>query len=302
MRLSANPGKGVQEVFGQAVNSEGVEGKGIWGQRANWVHYWGKVEGKDAGVAILSHPSNLRNPSWWHARDYGLIAVNPFGPKRSKADGKLVLPAGKTLTLRYRFLFHGLSKEEADIDRRYSAYSERKLVPRTTVLPIPTGVLKSSVLDEAVKNAKKLGGAVESVARYIDGKESKPVKVMHHGLIEGKLIYVDRGFLFSRIPDSLRGADVVMTYNNDKKLDRSNARYDVTLKHDSTLLALVDTRIEKEVGWLKKGPLKFDKTSDLVQTDADYAFRVYKVDLAPGTYSLGPQTGGSFYSIAVLKK
>jgi hypothetical protein len=93
-----------------------------------------------------------------------------------------------------------------------------------------------------------------------------------------------------------------MTYNNDKKLDRSNARYDVTLKHPSTLLALVDTRIEKEVGWLKKGPLKFNKTSDLVQTDADYAFRVYKVDLAPGTYSLGPQTGGSFYSIAVLKK
>lgn len=302
LRLSANPGKGVKEVFGKAVNSKGVEGKGIWGQRANWVHYWGKVEGKDAGVAILSHPSNPRNPSWWHARDYGLIAVNPFGPKRSKGDGKLILPAGQTLTLRYRFLFHGLPQEDADLPQRYLAYSKRKLVPRTNVLPIPTGVLESSVRDEVVKNAKKLGGTVESVGRYIDGKKSKPVKVMPHGLIEGKLIYVDRGFLFSRIPDSLRGADLVMTYNNDKKLDRSNARYDVTVKQPSTLLALVDTRIENDVRWLKKGPLKFSKTSDLVQTDSDYGFRVYKVDLAPGTYSLGPQTGGSFYSIAVLKK
>ena len=68
------------------------------------------------------------------------------------------------------------------------------------------------------------------------------------------------------------------------------------------MLALVDTRIENDVRWLKKGTLKFNKTSDLVQTDSDFAFRVYKVDLAPGTYSLGPQTGGSFYSIAVLKK
>ena len=206
LRPKPNPGKGVQEVFGQAVNSEGVEEKGIWGQLANWVHYWGKVEGKDAGVAILSHPSNLRQSLLVACPRLRVDRSQPVWSKRSKGISKLVLPAGQTLTLRYRFLFHGLSKEEADIDRRYSAYSEKKLVPRTTVLPIPAGVLKSSVLDEAVKKAKKLGGAVESVARYIDGKESKPVKVMPHGLVEGKLIYVDRGFLFSRIPDSLRGA------------------------------------------------------------------------------------------------
>ena len=302
LRLVANPGKGVKEVFGKAVNSVGVEGKAIWGQRADWVHYWGKVEGKDAGVAILSHPSNPRNPSWWHARDYGLIAVNPFGPKRSKGDGKLSLPAGQSLTLRYRFLFHGLPGPDAAIAKRYAAYVAEELTPRTVVSPIPSGVLESSVSEEVVKNAKKRGGSLQSVTRYVDGKKAKPVKLMPHGFIENKLIYVDRGFLFSRIPDDLRGADLVMTYNNDKKLDRADTRYEVSLKHPSTLLVLVDTRIEQEVPWLRKGPLKFIKTLETVQTDSDYGFRVYKVDLAPGSYSLGPQTGGSFYSIAVLKR
>ena len=94
----------------------------------------------------------------------------------------------------------------------------------------------------------------------------------------------------------------MMTYNNDKKLDRADARYEIVVKHPSTLLTLVDTRIEDEVGWLKKGPLKFAKTLEIVQTDSDYGFRVYKSDLSPGSYSLGGQTGGSFYSIAVVKK
>jgi hypothetical protein len=302
LRLAANPGKGVKAVFGHAANSEGVEGKGVWGQRANWIHYWGKVEGKDAGVAILSHPSNPRNPSWWHARDYGLIAVNPFGPKRSKGDGKLALPAGHSLTLRYRFLFHGEAGALMDVAKRYMAYSEQKLVPRTVVLPIPSGVLASSVADDVVKKVKKRGGTVASVTRYVDGVKSKPAKLVSNGFIEGKLIYVDRDFLFSRIPDALRGADLVMTYNNDKKIPRADTRYEVVVKHPSTLLTLVDTRIEDEVGWLKKGPLKFTKTLELVQTDSAFGFRVYKVDLSPGSYSLGGQTGGSFYSIAVLKK
>jgi hypothetical protein len=302
LRLTANPGKGVKAVFGNAANSEGVTGNGVWGQRANWIHYWGEVEGKDAGVAILSHPSNPRNPSWWHARDYGLIAVNPFGPKRSKGDGQLALPAGHSLTLRYRFLFHDLPGDLANIAKRYMAYSERKLVPRTMVLPIPSGVLESSVPDDVAKNVKKRGGTVESVTRYIDGVKSKPVKLVPNGFIEGKLIYVDRDFLFSRIPDALRGADLIMTYNNDKKIARADARYEIVVKHPSTLLTMVDTRIEHEVEWLKKGPLKFAKTLEIVQTDSDYGFRVYKSDLSPGSYNLGGQTGGSFYSIAVVKK
>ncbi|MEM8735123.1 MAG: PmoA family protein, partial [Planctomycetota bacterium] len=57
---------------GQAVNSEGIREKEIWGKRAPWIDYWGKVDGQVVGIAVFDHPTNLRHPTWWHARDYGL--------------------------------------------------------------------------------------------------------------------------------------------------------------------------------------------------------------------------------------
>ena len=64
---------------GHAINSEGDRDKPVWGKRAKWVDYWGPVDGKVVGVAILDHPSNPNHPTWWHARYYGLVAANPFG-------------------------------------------------------------------------------------------------------------------------------------------------------------------------------------------------------------------------------
>ena len=48
LRLNPSPKHGVKEVFGKARNSEGIEGKSIWGRRADWFHYHGKIEGKEA--------------------------------------------------------------------------------------------------------------------------------------------------------------------------------------------------------------------------------------------------------------
>ena len=57
-----------------------------------------------------SHPANLRHPTYWMARDYGLFAANPFGKHYfEKAPdphaGDYTVPAGGNLTLRYRFFF-----------------------------------------------------------------------------------------------------------------------------------------------------------------------------------------------------
>lgn len=97
---------------GTAMNSEG-DGA-IWGKRARWVDYWGPVPhaGEDhvLGVAILDHPENLRHPTWWHARDYGLVGANPFGihdfERKPKGTGDHALAKGETLRLRYRVLLH----------------------------------------------------------------------------------------------------------------------------------------------------------------------------------------------------
>lgn len=113
---------------GKAINSNGEKDGKIWGKRAKWVAYWGVIDGKTCGVAIFDHPTNLRHPTWWHARDYGLVAANPFGMsdfekgKHKKGAGEYTLKQGETLGLRYRFVFFAGTAEEADIAGKYDQW------------------------------------------------------------------------------------------------------------------------------------------------------------------------------------
>jgi hypothetical protein len=81
-------------------------------------------------VACFDHPSNLRYPTTWHARDYGLVAANPFGlhdfQKLPKGAGDYTLKAGSPLTLRYRWLFHKGDTAGAKIAERWQAWSGAK--------------------------------------------------------------------------------------------------------------------------------------------------------------------------------
>ena len=63
----------------EVTNSAGQKGKAIWGKPAKWVNYQSKIDDKPVGVAIFDSPKNPRHPSTWHAREYGLVAANPFG-------------------------------------------------------------------------------------------------------------------------------------------------------------------------------------------------------------------------------
>lgn len=116
---------------GQAVNSEGVSGADVWGKRARWVDYWAPLgaDGKTLGLACFDHPSNLRHPTLWHARDYGLIAANPFAEhemeKKPKGAGDYTIRKGESLTFRYRWLFHSGDATEAKIDERWKAWAAK---------------------------------------------------------------------------------------------------------------------------------------------------------------------------------
>ena len=69
------------------LNSEGGRGeKEIWGKRANWVDYSGKVSGHAVGVAMFDHPANPKFPAFWMARGYGLLAANCFGESEFTGD------------------------------------------------------------------------------------------------------------------------------------------------------------------------------------------------------------------------
>jgi hypothetical protein len=131
LQLTNDPKQSVTTAKGQAVNSEGVRGAKVWGKRADWIDYWAEVEGKTIGVAIFDHPENLRHPTWWHAREYGLISANPFGIHDFETDkpaktGNLTIPEGESITLRYRFVFHEGDPERAKISELYRQYSDSK--------------------------------------------------------------------------------------------------------------------------------------------------------------------------------
>lgn len=114
---------------GHILNSEGVRDLPTWGKQANWVDMTGPVNGNNVGVAIFDHPSNLRHPTWWHARTYGLVSANPFGKHHfesldDETAGNYTLRAGESLTLRYRFYFHRGDEKEGRVAARYKAFSK----------------------------------------------------------------------------------------------------------------------------------------------------------------------------------
>lgn len=116
-------------AVGKAVNAEGVREKEIWGKRAPWIDYWAKIDGHEVGIAVFDHPSNLRHPTWWHARDYGLLSANPFGihhfeELKNAREGDYTLPKGASLVFRHRFVFHEGNADSAKIGEHYKVWSE----------------------------------------------------------------------------------------------------------------------------------------------------------------------------------
>ncbi len=114
---------------GQIVTARGDRDEAAWGKRADWCDYHAEHDGKVYGVAIFDHPENLRHPTWWMARGYGLFAANPFGwhdfePEAAPPHrGDTTIPAGGSLTLRYRFYFHYGDERQAKVAEHYAAYA-----------------------------------------------------------------------------------------------------------------------------------------------------------------------------------
>ena len=95
---------------GHIVASDGSESsKNCWGKPFSWIDYYGTVDGKTVGVAIMDHPGNFR-PSRYHVRDYGLFSISPFGNKSYTNGAEEAAPVhlkkGETLRLRYGMYFH----------------------------------------------------------------------------------------------------------------------------------------------------------------------------------------------------
>jgi len=115
---------------GRIVNSGGQVNEDAWGKAADWVDYHGPLDGQIVGIAILNHPGSFRYPTYWHVRGYGLFAANPFGLRdfsgdREK-DGSYTIPPGKSITMRYRVIFHLGDEKDGKVAEAFSSYSKKE--------------------------------------------------------------------------------------------------------------------------------------------------------------------------------
>ena len=99
-------------------------GRQVWGNAADWCDFSGTLQRRYAGMTLMCDPANFR-PSWFHARDYGLLLANPFGRRAfDKGDpSKVVVKAGEKFRLRYGVLLHaGAEGSQPDLGAAYADY------------------------------------------------------------------------------------------------------------------------------------------------------------------------------------
>ena len=118
-------------AHGSYLTSEGLQDDEAWGSRARWVACSGLLEGGPVTVVIFDHPENPNHPTWWHARQYGLFAANPFGRQdfegKNGPTGAVMALDGVPLRMRYRVL---ILDEEIDATRIEQAWKDWSIEAR----------------------------------------------------------------------------------------------------------------------------------------------------------------------------
>lgn len=114
-------------VAGMYHSSEGKTGDDVWGTRGKWVNLAGNINGENVSVVVMDHPRNVGHPTYWHARGYGLFAVNNLGQKamsNGKEELNFKLAPGKSVTFRHKVLIHSGDKmPEEQIQSAYQRFA-----------------------------------------------------------------------------------------------------------------------------------------------------------------------------------
>lgn len=107
----------------------------LWGKPAAWCDFSGKLgEHGNRGVTIFDTPTNLRYPTSWHVRAYGLMGANAFGwsafAEKEYNKGLFAAPRGdfkikngEKLTMTYRVYVHTGDVKEANVADRFADYT-----------------------------------------------------------------------------------------------------------------------------------------------------------------------------------
>ena len=115
--------------------SEGKVGDDAWGTRGKWCELSGTTaDGKAETIAVLDHTGNPNYPTYWHARDYGLFAVNPLGahgfdPKAPTLN--FTLDPGQSATFHYKILIISGTVTPEALNHQSDAFDAREIDDHT---------------------------------------------------------------------------------------------------------------------------------------------------------------------------
>lgn len=84
-----------------------------------WVHMGGKVDGADAGIALLCHPENFRAP-----QPLRIHPTEPFVCYAPQQGGDMKIEPGKPYVSRYRVVVADGQVDKALLERLYADYAD----------------------------------------------------------------------------------------------------------------------------------------------------------------------------------
>lgn len=115
-------------VTGNYRSSEGIEGAKVWSTRGRWMNLTGKIDDETVSVAMIDHPKNVSYPTYWHARDYGLFALNPLGEKvftNGKKELNFKLKKGESVLFRYRVVISSGGTTDAELNKLADEFAKK---------------------------------------------------------------------------------------------------------------------------------------------------------------------------------
>jgi len=115
---------GVKKGGQITISSVEKNEKQVRGKSAAWCDYSGTIDGRHLGITLMPNAGNFR-PCWYHARDYGFVAANPFGRKAlTKGEpSEVVVKKGESFRIRFGVLLHASSSDNPiNIAEAYNDY------------------------------------------------------------------------------------------------------------------------------------------------------------------------------------
>ena len=132
-KATSVPSLSNEGVNGLYRSSAGLEKDAVWGARGDWVKLSATKGGEPMTIAIIDHQQNVGYPAHWHARGYGLFAVNNLGAKvyNPKENQSLyTLEPGKSMTFKHRILLKsGAFLSDEEMNNEFQSFNAKKKQP-----------------------------------------------------------------------------------------------------------------------------------------------------------------------------